>query len=50
MQWKDLGTFFITGTTLNVELSDNANNFVIADGIRIQRLGGLPILAAAVTS
>jgi subtilisin family serine protease len=40
--WKDLGTFYISGSTLNVELSDNANYYVIADAIRIQRLGGLP--------
>jgi uncharacterized protein (DUF1800 family) len=37
--WQNLGTFTITGSTLAVTLTDNANNFVIADGVRIQRLG-----------
>ncbi|MCP3884240.1 MAG: hypothetical protein GY700_01965, partial [Propionibacteriaceae bacterium] len=33
--WEDLGSFTITGSTLTVELSDNANGYVIADAIRI---------------
>ena len=37
--WEILGTFDITGTTLVVELSDDANAFVIADGVRIERVG-----------
>jgi hypothetical protein len=40
--WKSLGTFSITGSTLTVLLADNANSFVIADAIRIQRVGELP--------
>ena len=38
--WKDLGSsFVITGSTLVVKLTDAANEYVIADGIRIQQLG-----------
>ena len=37
--WEILGTFDITGTTLVVELSDDANEFVIADGLRIESVG-----------
>jgi len=40
--WETLGTYNITGTTLKVQLSDDANEYVIADAIRIQRLGDLP--------
>ena len=36
--WHDLGEFVVTGSTLIVELSDDANEFVIADAIRIERL------------
>jgi uncharacterized protein (DUF1800 family) len=38
--WRDLGTVFrITGNTLTVRLSDQANGVVAADAVRIQRLG-----------
>jgi hypothetical protein len=38
--WKDLvSSYTITGTTLTVRLSDLANNFVIADAIRIEQVG-----------
>lgn len=40
--WKNIGEFDITGTKLSVQLSDLADNLVIADAIRIQRLGDLP--------
>jgi subtilisin family serine protease len=40
--WEDIGTFTITDTTLVVRLTDNANEFVIADAIRIARIGELP--------
>lgn len=41
--FEDLGSSFnVTGTTLNVELSDDANGYVIADKIRIERLGDIP--------
>src|SRR5262249_54987117 len=40
--WKALGTFNVTGTTLTVTLSNAANGYVIADGIRIEYKGGLP--------
>ena len=36
--WEDLGFFNMTGTTLVVELSDNANEYVIADAVRIERM------------
>lgn len=44
--WKDLGTFAITGSTLIVRLSDAANEYVIADGVRIERVGDLPVSAS----
>ncbi len=39
--WENLAVtpFVITGTTLIVTLSNNANGFVIADGIRIEKVG-----------
>ncbi|MEX2175037.1 MAG: choice-of-anchor D domain-containing protein [Pirellulaceae bacterium] len=40
--WKDLGTFNITGDSLVVELGNAANEYVIADGVRIERVGDLP--------
>ena len=36
--WKDLGTFTITGNTLVVKLTNAANNYVIADAVRIQQV------------
>jgi hypothetical protein len=36
--WKDLGTFAIAGDTLTVQLTNDANEFVIADAIRIRRV------------
>jgi hypothetical protein len=36
--WRYLGNFAITGTTLNVSLSNLANEYVIADAVRIERL------------
>ena len=42
VSWGDLGALYsITGSVLKVELSDLANEFVIADGIRIERVGAL---------
>jgi hypothetical protein len=35
--WQSLGTFAATGNTLTVTLSNLANNYVIADAIRLQR-------------
>ncbi len=38
--WTDLGgPYTITGTTLSVQLSDNADLYVDADAIRIERIG-----------
>jgi uncharacterized protein (DUF1800 family) len=37
--WQDLGVFFITSSTLTVSLSDNANGIVLADGVRMERVG-----------
>ena len=42
--WQDLGNdlFRITGNTLKVELSNDADGFVMADAVRIERIGELP--------
>ncbi len=40
--WENLGTFVIGGNTLSVQLSNGANQYVIADGVRIERIGDLP--------
>ena len=37
--WEALGEFTIIGSTLTVQLSDAANEYVIADAIRIEKLG-----------
>jgi hypothetical protein len=37
--WQDLGNFTITGNQLVVQLSNNANGYVIADAVRIQKVG-----------
>jgi uncharacterized protein (DUF1800 family) len=37
--WQDLGTFTITGSRLSVQLSDDANGLLSADGVRITRAG-----------
>ena len=42
--WKDLGTYNITGDTLTVQLSDDADDYVIADAIRIERVSSVSIL------
>ncbi len=36
--WQGLGTFVATGSTLTVTLSNDANAYVIADAIRLQRV------------
>ncbi len=39
-KWKNLpGTFTLVGNKLVVSLSDNANGFVIADSVRIEKVG-----------
>jgi hypothetical protein len=42
VSWESLGNFAIGGNTLVVRLSDAANNYVIADAVRIERIGDLP--------
>jgi hypothetical protein len=42
--WETIGTYTITGTTLVVQLSDDADGLVIADAIRIEAV--TPLLAA----
>jgi hypothetical protein len=37
-QWRDLGNFTITGSTLAVKLTNAANGWVAADGIRIEKI------------
>jgi hypothetical protein len=40
--WEDLGALVeLTGTSLTVTISDDANETVIADGVRIERIGDL---------
>ena len=34
--WEDLGTFTVTGSSLVVELTNDANGYVIADAIAIR--------------
>jgi len=49
--FADLGvgaTYITTGNTLTITLSDNANGYVIADGVRVERLSPLHAEAAAV--
>jgi hypothetical protein len=36
--WDELSIVNITSGTLRVELSDNANGYVIADGILVERV------------
>jgi hypothetical protein len=37
--WQDLGTFTLFGSTLQVQLTDNASGYLDADGVRIERVG-----------
>jgi uncharacterized protein (DUF1800 family) len=37
--WQDLGTYTVTGSTLVVKMSNDANGCMNADGVRITRLG-----------
>jgi hypothetical protein len=36
--WEDLGTFTVTGDTLTVKLTNEADEHVIADAVRIERV------------
>jgi RHS repeat-associated protein len=45
--WEIVGTYSITGTSLVVELSDNANSTVRADAVQILRVGDLPTAPSA---
>lgn len=42
IRWQPLGTYRIAGNQLVVELSNDANEYVIADAIRLERIGNLP--------
>ncbi|MGB4739435.1 MAG: hypothetical protein WBH50_14655, partial [Fuerstiella sp.] len=35
--WEEITTVTITGTTLTVKLTNDANSFVVADAIRIEK-------------
>lgn len=48
--WKQLGVFDITGDTIRVTLTNAANDRVVADAVRIERIGDLPDGAAAAGS
>src|SRR5262249_12320975 len=37
--WQSLGTFTITGSTLVVKMTDDANSYLNADAVRIERSG-----------
>ena len=40
LPWQDIGaTVTITGTTLAVSLTDSANNYVVADAVRVEKIG-----------
>jgi hypothetical protein len=40
--WKTLGTFDVYGSTLTAKVTNLANGIVLADGVRIERVGNLP--------
>ncbi len=40
--WEDIATVTLTGTTMVVELSNDANNTVMADAVMIERIGDIP--------
>lgn len=48
--WKELGTFDIAGDTIRVTLTNAANDRVVADAVRIERIGDLPEPAPAAAS
>jgi hypothetical protein len=48
--WKELGTFDITGDTIRVTLTNAANDRVVADAVRVERIGDLPEPAPAAAS
>ena len=43
--WEDVGVFAMSGTTLTVRLTNQANQFVIADAVRIERVNPLQVNA-----
>ncbi len=45
--WKDLGSFVVSGGTLQVQLSDDADGTVISDAMRIERLSNTIVSVAA---
>ena len=42
--WDNLGVFSVSGSTLSITMSNNANNAVIADAMRIERVGDYQIV------
>lgn len=46
--YGDLGTFSVTGNRLSVRLTNNADGFVVADAVRIERIGNLETSAPEV--
>jgi hypothetical protein len=40
--WKTLGTFNVYGTDIGVQLTNAADGIVVADAVRIERVGDLP--------
>ena len=42
VQWQDVGVYSLTGNTLTVQLSDLASpagRYVVADAVRVERIG-----------
>jgi uncharacterized protein (DUF1800 family) len=47
--WKDLGVFTVTTTAVNVQLSNDANGWVEADAVRLERVDAATAPSAADT-
>jgi hypothetical protein len=44
LRWKDLGSSVtVTGSTIVVTLADSPDGYVVADAVRIERIGRLPV-------
>jgi len=48
--WQDLGVFDVTSSTIQVSLSALRSSYVMADAVRIERVGGTPIMTPTITS
>jgi hypothetical protein len=48
--WEDLATVDVLGSTLSVKLTNQASSFVIADAIRIERIGNVAATPLGISS